>query len=192
MRIQTIGPTSTCWTVRPVRSRVPGRPLIASKTASQARGATWTHSAIRACYHPPVNVHELLIEPVAHIAPARAIEGLSAEDAERHVPGVTHSVADLIAHLVFWQDWVVERCKGTPVPMIQSAAAGWPGVVPGAWPDLRENLLEGLARAAALGDSASRSTIRSLPRSSFRRSPSTRSATPWCTSPSTMLTALDR
>ncbi len=58
--------------------------------------------------------------------------------------------------LAFWQDWVVERCKGTPVPMVQSAAAGWPGVAPGAWPDLRERFYAGLARAAELGESAAR------------------------------------
>ncbi|MGH9370309.1 MAG: DinB family protein [Vicinamibacterales bacterium] len=104
----------------------------------------------------PVNVRELLIEPVAYIGPARALEGLGASDAERR-PGVeNHSVADIVAHLMFWQDWFVERCQGTSVPMAQRAAIGWPAVPDGTWPDLRERFLTSLARAAALAEPASR------------------------------------
>ncbi len=47
-----------------------------------------------------MKVRELLIETVAHIAPGRALEGLASQDAERHVPGVNHSIAEILERAV--------------------------------------------------------------------------------------------
>ena len=44
----------------------------------------------------PMNTREFLIAPIAYLAPEKAIDGLSAADAERHVTGVAHSVKELI------------------------------------------------------------------------------------------------
>lgn len=103
-----------------------------------------------------MNVRELLIEPIAYIAPARALDGLSAADAERRVTGANHSVAEIIVHLAFWQEWMVGRAEGLDAPMAQSAADGWPTVPPGTWLELRDRFLAGLDRAAAIGEPASR------------------------------------
>ena len=99
-----------------------------------------------------VNLREFLIDPVGYLAPEKALDGLSAADAERHVTGVTHSVAELVAHLAFWQDWFHARCTGDAQPMVASAAAGWPAVSAGAWPTVRSRFGARLQQLGALAD----------------------------------------
>jgi uncharacterized damage-inducible protein DinB len=103
-----------------------------------------------------VNIRELLLQPLAHIPPGLALERLSAEDAERRVAGANHSIAEIIAHIGFWQDWFVQRCSGTSTPMVQRAASGWPEVRPGTWPEWHARFLAGLDRAAACAEPATR------------------------------------
>jgi uncharacterized damage-inducible protein DinB len=97
-----------------------------------------------------LNPRELLIETFPHIPPARALDDLASEEAERRLPGATHSVAEIVAHLSFWQEWFWDRCRGVATPMVGSAAEGWPGVEPGSWPSLRARFLSGLERIAAV------------------------------------------
>lgn len=65
-----------------------------------------------------MHTRELLIEPIAFLAPARTIEGLTPAQAERHVPGANHSIAQILAHVTFWQDWFCQRCDGVAAPMV--------------------------------------------------------------------------
>ena len=95
---------------------------------------------------------ELLIDTYPHIPPARALDNLTPGDAERRVPGAAHSVAELVAHMAFWQEWFCERCAGVGTPMVQSAADGWPAVTSGSWPSIQARFLDGLERAAAIDD----------------------------------------
>ena len=44
-----------------------------------------------------MNAQELLTEPIGFLAPARALEGLSPELADRRVDGATHSIAEIVA-----------------------------------------------------------------------------------------------
>ncbi len=67
-------------------------------------------------------MRELLIDTLAHIAPARALESLTADDAERRLPGASHSIAEIVAHIDFWQRWFCARCEGSGEPMIARAA----------------------------------------------------------------------
>jgi uncharacterized damage-inducible protein DinB len=97
-------------------------------------------------------VRDLLIETLAHIPPASALDGLTAAEAERHVPGANHSIAEIVAHLNFWGTWFCNRCEGIGTPMVTSAANGWAAVAPESWPELRRQFLSTLERAAALGE----------------------------------------
>lgn len=101
-------------------------------------------------------MREFLIDTVTHIPPPHALENLSPEAAERRIDGANHSVAELIAHMDFWQRWFIARIEGTDAPMVASAADGWPVVSSGDWPAIQQRFLEGLERAAALGDDATR------------------------------------
>jgi uncharacterized damage-inducible protein DinB len=95
---------------------------------------------------------EFLIDTFAHMPPGRILDGLTAEEAvQRAAPGV-HTIAEVVAHVTFWQAWFVERCHGSAAPMAGSAAAGWPAVTAEEWPALLERFKAGLADAAGLGD----------------------------------------
>lgn len=99
-----------------------------------------------------MNLREHLTSPTAFLAPEKVIEGLSNEDAERHVAGASHSVAEIVAHLAFWQDWFYARCSGQARPMVSSATAGWPEVLANSWPALRSSFADRLEQLAVLAD----------------------------------------
>jgi uncharacterized damage-inducible protein DinB len=98
-----------------------------------------------------MNVHELLIETHAHMPPLRALEGLTPEDADRRVTGVEHSVAEIVAHMGFWQNWFCRRCRGEAVSIPGHASDGWPAVAKGTWADVHRQFASGLEDAVALG-----------------------------------------
>ncbi|HEX2446120.1 MAG TPA: DinB family protein [Vicinamibacterales bacterium] len=93
---------------------------------------------------------ELLLSPIAYMPPPRILEGLSPEDAARRIPGVTHSIVEILAHVVFWQKWFLNRCTGVAIPPASSAADGWPSATAADWEPLRERFLSGLHRALEL------------------------------------------
>lgn len=101
-------------------------------------------------------MRETLIETIAYIPPARALDQLTSEQAEHHVAGANHSIAEIVAHLEFWLAWFCSRCEGNGTPMVATAAQGWPAVPDGSWPDLHRRFLDGLERAAAFGDDPAR------------------------------------
>lgn len=99
-----------------------------------------------------MNGRELLMETLPHIPPQRALEQLSAADAERQLAGAGHSIAEIVAHMSFWQDWFCRRCDGLADPMPATASRGWPEVSSGSWPDVQARFAAGLERAAVLAD----------------------------------------
>jgi uncharacterized damage-inducible protein DinB len=101
-----------------------------------------------------MNARELLIDTLVHIPSRHAIEQLDAGEAERRLPGADHSIADVVAHMSFWQDWFCRRCEGVADPMAAHADRGWPSVASGTWPDVHTRFIAGLERAAALADRA--------------------------------------
>ena len=103
-----------------------------------------------------MNARELLVETYAHIPPGHALEQLDAADAERRLPGAGHSIADIVAHMSFWQDWFCSRCDGVAEAMPAPAARGWPDVTAQSWPSVHARFVAGLERAVALADRGDR------------------------------------
>ena len=99
-----------------------------------------------------MNLREFLSSPITHLAPAKALDGLDATAAEGHLPGAPHSIAEIVAHMAFWQDWFYARCTGNSVPIVASAAAGWPAVTHDSWPAIRSQFGERLEQLASLSD----------------------------------------
>lgn len=93
---------------------------------------------------------ELLLTPVAYMPPTQVLDGLSAEDATRCVPGIPHSIVEIVAHLAFWQAWFLSRCAGAARPPVARAADGWPTVTAADWEDVRDRFLTDLRRAVDL------------------------------------------
>lgn len=62
----------------------------------------------------------------ANVSWERALEGLSAEDAARQPEHLPHSVAEIVAHVQFWQAFLIRAVQGEPVTWPKHAAEGWP------------------------------------------------------------------
>ena len=99
-----------------------------------------------------MDARHLLVETYPHIPPFSAIDQLTPEQASRRIDGADHSIAELVTHMTFWQNWFCDRCDGMPAPLVAHAADGWPA--PGAWPDVHAAFRRGVHRAIALGNRA--------------------------------------
>jgi uncharacterized damage-inducible protein DinB len=95
-----------------------------------------------------MDVRHLLVDTHTHLPPAATLAGLTATDAARRVGGVPHSIAEIVAHMAFWQDWFRRRAEGDAEPMAATAALGWPSVAETAWPEVRDGFLAGLEALA--------------------------------------------
>jgi uncharacterized damage-inducible protein DinB len=100
----------------------------------------------------PMDLHEFLLSPVAYLAPEKTLDGLSPAHADRRIAGTSHSIAELVAHMSFWQDWFYSRCQGNAVPPAATAAQGWPAVTSGTWPDIRSRFVTRLNEIAKLAE----------------------------------------
>ncbi len=97
-------------------------------------------------FGPPAEALErLLDEGSAFVPPSRALEGLSAEFACQRVEAAPHTVAEIVAHLVFWQRYTLALARSEQASVPEHAADGWPGVALEDWDELRRDFLEGLA-----------------------------------------------
>ena len=102
-----------------------------------------------------MRVRELLIDSLDHVSPTRAIENVSEEQAMRRLSGASHSIAEILAHMLFWQEWTHRRIEGVATPIPQKAALGWPEVQSNSWLELQSrfvNGLEALVKIAESGD----------------------------------------
>ena len=99
-----------------------------------------------------MNLREFLSSPVTYLAPDKTLEGLDQTSAETRLSGAPHSIAEIVAHLAFWQNWFYARCTGNAVPIVSSAAAGWPAVEQNSWPSIHSQFLERLEQLASLSD----------------------------------------
>ena len=106
---------------------------------------------------------ELLRDTFAYIQPGAAVDGLSDADAVRRLPGAPHSVAEIVAHIAFWQDWFLARCAGENQAMVARAADGWPDVTTSSWPEIRSKFKAGLDAAVALSEDPARLDVRLTP-----------------------------
>ncbi|GGN28944.1 hypothetical protein GCM10010842_03020 [Deinococcus daejeonensis] len=88
----------------------------------------------------------------ANVPWTRALEGLGDVEAARVPVGLPHSVAQVAAHVRFWQDWLLELSAGGTPGWPDHAADGWPE--PGDWTDLRAALLDGQDRLQVLARDA--------------------------------------
>jgi uncharacterized damage-inducible protein DinB len=97
---------------------------------------------------------EQLLDTFVHMPPARILSDLGEDDAGRRAGVGLHSIAEVVAHMLFWQEWFMARCEGKPVPMASKAADGWPSVPAGSWPTLRARFLTGAETLAGLSTRA--------------------------------------
>ena len=83
--------------------------------------------------------------------PARILDGLSGAQSGTRAPGASHSVVEIVAHMIHWQSWFLERCAGVATPPVSKAALGWPAAIGDEWEAARKRFLDGLERALEIG-----------------------------------------
>lgn len=99
-----------------------------------------------------MNLRHLLTDTFAFMPPHNILADLSDPEATRRIENSPHSVAEVVAHMKFWQAWFLQRCQGQAEPMAASATLGWPDAPAGSWSTLLEDFLRDLEAAAALSD----------------------------------------
>jgi len=85
-----------------------------------------------------------------HVAPAVALEELTAAQARRRPSKKLATIWDELAHVVFWQELTLEIVRGAHPQPPEHAAGGWPPIPAGrgavkAWEALRDRFLAGVA-----------------------------------------------
>ncbi|MDO4244524.1 MAG: DinB family protein [Deinococcus sp.] len=83
----------------------------------------------------------------AYVGVEAALSGLTDEQAAQHVPGLPHSVAELVAHVNWWNRWMLDIIEmGQALPYPAHAADTWPTVQAGDWSRIKNEFYELLAR----------------------------------------------
>ena len=96
-----------------------------------------------------------LVEPDTHVSPATALEGLTVAQARRRPSAGLGTIWEQLAHVVFWQEFVLATVRGRNPRMPASSDGGWPPMPSGrgsdgAWEDLRARFADSLAQLLAI------------------------------------------
>ena len=68
-----------------------------------------------------------------YLGPAAALEGLSEEHVHAKPHGLPHSIAEIVAHMCYWQGWF-NACAETGFTGVpEHAPEGWPAPSNGGW-----------------------------------------------------------
>jgi len=80
--------------------------------------------------------------------PALASEyGLTAEQALAKPHNLPHSIAEIVAHMCFWQEWFNGCAMNGFTGIVKHAAVGWPAVSSDGWDALRTRFLRAIEEA---------------------------------------------
>jgi hypothetical protein len=95
----------------------------------------------------PQSIERLLDAGSPFVPPGRALEDLGADLACRRIDGAPHTIAEIVAHLGFWQAYTLSLARLERPPLPEHAADGWPTVRPQDWDETRRAFLAGLEEA---------------------------------------------
>jgi uncharacterized damage-inducible protein DinB len=76
-----------------------------------------------------------------HLAPAAILDGLTADQANAKPNGLPHSIAEIVAHICYWQKWFNDCAVAGFTGIAEHAVDGWPAVPPDGWDALRAGYL---------------------------------------------------
>jgi hypothetical protein len=93
---------------------------------------------------------EGLIEEWTSFTPAsRALDGLTPEQAVTKLKGWPHSIAEVVAHMLFWQKHDLATIESGAEPPT-TPAESWPAVTREDWPRLKDEFLASLEKCREL------------------------------------------
>ena len=82
-----------------------------------------------------------------HLNPAAILDGLTGEQAHTKPHGLPYSIADLVAHMCFWQEWFNACLLSGFTGIAEHSVDGWPAPVADGWDDLRERYVRSIEEA---------------------------------------------
>ena len=82
-----------------------------------------------------------------HLEPAAILGGLTAEQAHTRPNGLPYSIAELVSHMCYWQEWFNACLLSGFTGIAQHAVDGWPAVAADGWDALRERYLKSIDEA---------------------------------------------
>jgi uncharacterized damage-inducible protein DinB len=94
--------------------------------------------------------------------PAVVLDGLTAQQSVAKPHGLPHSIAEIVAHMCYWQDWFNGCTTAGFTGIPEHAAGGWPAVSADGWDALRSRYLasiEAAKRIVATSDSLGESLL---------------------------------
>ena len=80
----------------------------------------------------------LLTEGAGFHGPAVVLEGLTPEQAYAKPLGLPHSIAEIVAHMCYWQDWFNNCAERGFTGIPEHAEIGWPRVGADGWDAARD------------------------------------------------------
>ena len=95
--------------------------------------------------------------------PHVVLEGLTEAQATAKPHGVPHSIAEIVSHMLYWQEFFGGAAIGPFPDLPEHAAEGWPPMPAGGWESLRREFLESCKRMESLAESCARLDARLLP-----------------------------
>jgi hypothetical protein len=63
-----------------------------------------------------------------HLRPGAVLDELTAEQAHAKPQGLPHSIAEIVAHMCYWQEWFNGCAIGGFTGIAEHAVDGWPAV----------------------------------------------------------------
>lgn len=82
-----------------------------------------------------------------HLEPAAILDGLTDAQAHTRPHDLPYSIADLVSHICFWQEWfnvcLVDGFTGIP----RHSVDGWPAAPAGGWEALRQRYIKSINEA---------------------------------------------
>ena len=103
-----------------------------------------------------MHLHSLLRGAHAYLSPSAALAGLSSSHAAHRGTPDGHSIAEIVAHMAFWQEWFLDRCEGRHTLAPARAELGWPAVNGMSWDAVYDRFATGFNRALKLADDDAR------------------------------------
>jgi uncharacterized damage-inducible protein DinB len=95
--------------------------------------------------------------------PEVVLDGLTEEQATAKPHSLPHSIADIVGHMRYWQDFFNSIAENGFTGLPEHAAEGWPPMEPGGWNDLRVRFLATAERTQQLALTCDRLHEKLLP-----------------------------
>lgn len=97
--------------------------------------------------------------------PAVVLDGISEEQATAKPHGLPHSIADIVGHMCYWQEYFNLAASDSFPGFPDHAVEGWPSMRPGEWDFLRMRFLEAVETTQRLASSCKKLEEKLVPAS---------------------------